>query len=227
MTEPGRGPGGPAARAGPDDASLVRRCLRDDQAAYRVLVERYQSEVFGLLLRLVGRQEDAEDLTQETFLRAFRALRRYDVTRPFGAWLHTIASRLAIDHHRRNRAKLISLHQPEEGSAGEERVLDLEDPEAGPAERAEQTELARRLEVLIGELPPDSRAAILLRHQMDLPYEEIARSLGVPLGTVKARIHRARAMLKEKLLAQGDVPWDVDENAAPGPGDESDEEETP
>jgi RNA polymerase sigma-70 factor (ECF subfamily) len=61
------------------------------------------------------------------------------------------------------------------------------------------------------ELPPDSRAAILLRHQHDLPYEEIAQALGAPLGTIKARIHRARLMLKEKLLAQGDIPWDVDE----------------
>ena len=71
-----------------------------------------------------------------------------------------------------------------------------------------EAELARRLEALVLELPPDSRAAILLRHQQDLPYEEIARVLGVPLGTVKARIHRARIMLREKLLAQGDIPWE-------------------
>ena len=69
--------------------------------------------------------------------------------------------------------------------------------------------LMRRLEALVMELPPDSRAAILLRHQHDLPYEEIAQALGAPLGTIKARIHRARLMLKEKLLAQGDIPWDV------------------
>jgi RNA polymerase sigma-70 factor (ECF subfamily) len=206
---------GPSRRGGdqgePDDADLVRRCLKEDPEAFRLLVERYQGEDFSLAVRLVGRPEDAEDLTQETFLRAFRALRRYDPTRPFGAWLHTIATRLCIDHHRRNRARLVSLTQPEEGTAGEERTIDLEDPSDRPDEEAEKSELARRLEALVEELPPDSRAAILLRHQQDLPYEEIARVLQVPLGTVKARIHRARIMLKQKLLAQGDVPWEGSE----------------
>jgi len=203
---------GPARRGGDDDASLVRRCLKDDPDAFRLLVEKYQAEVYGTALRIVRRPEDAEDLTQETFLRAFRALGRYDPTRPFGAWLHTIAARLCIDHHRRNRAKLISLTQPEEGTSGEERTIDLEDPGDLPDEVAARSELAERLEALVAQLPPDSRAAILLRHQQDLPYEEIARVLGVPLGTIKARIHRARIMLKEKLLAQGDIPWDGDEN---------------
>ena len=200
-----------------DDASLVRRCLKDDPDAFRFLVERYQGEVYGLTLRILGRAEDAEDLTQETFLRAFRALGRYDPTRPFGAWLHTIAARLCIDHHRRNRAKLISLTQPEEGTAGEERTIELEDPADRPDEEVEKSELARRLDALVQQLPPDSRTAILLRHQQDLPYEEIARVLGVPLGTIKARIHRARIMLKEKLLAQGDIPWDGDEDEEPTP----------
>jgi RNA polymerase sigma-70 factor, ECF subfamily len=212
MTPEPRPPGGREA----DDASLVRRCLKDDPDAFRFLVERYQAEVYGLALRILGRAEDAEDLAQETFLRAFRALGRYDPTRPFGAWLHTIAARLCIDHHRRNRAKFISLTQPEEGTAGEERTIELEDPADRPDEEVEKSELARRLDALVQELPPDSRTAILLRHQQDLPYEEIARVLGVPIGTVKARIHRARIMLKQKLLAQGDVPWEGD-----------DEDETP
>ena len=202
---------GPPRRGGDDDASLVRRCLKDDPNAFRLLVEKYQAEVYGTALRIVRRPEDAEDLTQETFLRAFRALARYDPTRPFGAWLHTIAARLCIDHLRRNRAKLVSLTQPEEGTSGEERTIDLEDPGDRPDELAAKSELAARLEALVAELPPDSRAAILLRHQQDLPYEEIARVLGVPLGTIKARIHRARIMLKEKLLAQGDIPWEGDE----------------
>jgi RNA polymerase sigma-70 factor (ECF subfamily) len=201
----------PAGGREADDASLVRRCLKDDPDAFRFLVERYQAEVYGLALRILGRAEDAEDLAQETFLRAFRALGRYDPTRPFGAWLHTIAARLCIDHHRRNRAKFVSLTQPEEGTAGEERTIELEDPADRPDEEVEKSELARRLDALVQELPPDSRTAILLRHQQDLPYEEIARVLGVPIGTVKARIHRARIMLKQKLLAQGDVPWEGDD----------------
>jgi RNA polymerase sigma-70 factor (ECF subfamily) len=193
----------------PADAALVERCLAGEADAFRHLVERYQADVYSTALRIVRRPEDAEDITQDTFLRAFRALKRYDTGRPFGAWLFTIATRLCIDFHRRHRAKTISLTQPEEGSAEEERTIDLVDPGDRPDEETERSELARRLEQLVMELPPDARAAILLRHQHDMAYEDIARALGAPLGTIKARIHRARLALKEKLLAQGDIPWDV------------------
>ncbi len=198
----------------PADAELVRRCLDGNADAFRTLVERYQADVFSTAVRIVRRPEDAEDVTQDTFLRAFRALKRYDPARPFGAWLFTIATRLCIDFHRRNRAKTISLTQPEEGSAEEERTIDLVDPGDRPDEETEKSELARRLEALVMELPPDARAAILLRHQHDMAYEDIARALNAPLGTIKARIHRARIALKEKLLAQGDIPWDVGDDAA-------------
>jgi RNA polymerase sigma-70 factor (ECF subfamily) len=205
-------PESPSEPSGPADSALVRRCLEGDSEAFRGLVERYQADVYSTALRIVGRPEDAEDVTQDTFLRAFRALKRYDPGRPFGAWLFTIATRLCIDHHRRHRARMISLTQPEEGSAEEERTIDLVDPGERPDEDAEKSELARRLEALVMELPPDARAAILLRHQHDMAYEDIARALGAPIGTIKARIHRARLALKEKLLAQGDVPWDVSED---------------
>src|SRR5689334_697557 len=204
----------PLESSEPGDAELVRKCLDGQADAFRKLVERYQADVYSTALRIVRRPEDAEDVTQDTFLRAFRALKRYDPARPFGAWLFTIATRLCIDFHRRHRAKTISLTQPEEGSAEEERTIDLVDPGDRPDEDAEKSELARRLEALVMELPPDARAAILLRHQHDMAYEDIARALGAPLGTIKARIHRARIVLKEKLLAQGDIPWDVDDDEA-------------
>ena len=86
-----------------DDRTLVERCLADDEGAFRILVERYQSDVYATAFRIVPRAEDAEDLTQETFLRAFRALKRYDPARPFGAWLHTIATRL-VAHASNSRA---------------------------------------------------------------------------------------------------------------------------
>jgi len=197
----------------PADAELVRRCLEGDADAFRHLVERYQADVYSTAVRIVRRPEDAEDVTQDTFLRAFKALKRYDPARPFGAWLFTIATRLCIDFHRRHRARTISLTQPEEGSAEEERTIDLVDPGDRPDEETERSELARRLEQLVMELPPDARAAILLRHQHDMAYEDIAKALNAPLGTIKARIHRARIALKEKLLAQGDVPWDVSADA--------------
>lgn len=180
------------------EAGLVRRCLAGDEKAYRELVEMYQGQVFSLAMRMVRRREDAEDVTQETFVRMFRALERYDTSRPFAAWLMTIASRLCIDHIRRRRVNPVSLTQYEPDS-DENREMDVEDPGPGPDEITSNTEEERRSNDLIQSLPPHYRVVVVLRHQQDLSYEEIAQALNLPLGTVKARIHRAREILKQRL----------------------------
>lgn len=185
-----------------DEAEIVRRCRAGDESAYRLLVEAYQRRVYSLALRMVRHPEDAEDVTQETFVRMFRALDRYDTTRPFGAWLFTIASRLAIDHIRRRRVRPISLVQHDPGS-DEERLIEPEDLGLKPDELASHAEEAERVEALIASLPEHYRIVVVLRHQQDFSYEEIAEALGLPLGTVKARIHRARALLKN--LIQGEA----------------------
>jgi RNA polymerase sigma-70 factor (ECF subfamily) len=181
-----------------EDAGLVRRCLAGDEKAYRELVERYQGQVYSLALRMVRRAEDAEDLTQETFVRMFRALSRYDLERPFAAWLFTIASRLCIDHIRRRKVSPISLTQRERES-DEEYEIEVEDPGLKPDEAAAHAEEGRRTSALIEGLPPHYRIVVLLRHVQDLSYEEIAEALHLPLGTVKARIHRARALLRTRM----------------------------
>ncbi len=181
-----------------DDAGLIRRCLEGDERAYRLIVERYQARVFSLAWRMVRQREDAEDLTQETFVRMFRAAARYDPTRPFAAWLFTIASRLCIDHIRRRRLPSISLSMSEPGS-GEERQMDIEDPGLKPDEVTSRDEEERRTQDLIDSLPPHYRIVVMLRHQEDLSYDEIAAALDMPLGTVKARIHRARALLRGRI----------------------------
>src|SRR5436190_897730 len=122
---------------------------------------------------MVRQAQDAEDLTQETFVRMFRAIDRYDPTRPFGAWLFTITSRLSIDHIRRRRMKTVSLNWKDQGS-DEERTLDIEDRGPGPEEITAQGEEERRTRGLIDSLPPHYRIVVLLRHQQDLSYEEIA-----------------------------------------------------
>jgi RNA polymerase sigma-70 factor, ECF subfamily len=180
------------------EAGLVRRCLAGDEKAYRELVELYQGQVYSVVLRMVRRREDAEDLTQETFVRMFRALERYDPQRPFAAWLFTIASRLAIDHIRRRKVQPISLTQREAGS-DEEYDIEVPDPGPTPDEVTSRTEEERRTEELIRSLPPHYRIVVMLRHQRDMAYEEIAEALHLPLGTVKARIHRAREILKGKF----------------------------
>ena len=184
------------------EARLVARCLAGDEKAYRELVERYQAQVFSLTFRMVRRREDAEDLTQDTFVRMFRALDRYDPQRPFAAWLFTIASRLVIDLIRRRRVTPISLTQREAGS-DEVYEIEVEDPGLKPDELATRSEEEQRTESLIQSLPPHYRIVVMLRHQQDLSYEEIAEALHLPLGTVKARIHRAREMLKVRIRRTG------------------------
>ena len=184
-----------------EDAELIRKCLAGDQRACRDLVRRYQRPVFSVLLRVVRRAEDAEDLTQETFVRMFRALDRYDPERPFTAWLFTIATRIGIDHLRRRRIQTFSLTVSEPGST-EEHTLDVEDPGLKPDEVALHAEEQKWADDLIDSLPEHYRIVVLLRHQQELSYEEIAEALNLPLGTVKARIHRARALLKDRLEGQ-------------------------
>jgi RNA polymerase sigma-70 factor (ECF subfamily) len=181
-----------------EEAHLVARCLAGDEKAYRELVERYQAQVYSLAMRMVRRAEDAEDLTQETFVRMFRALSRYDPSRPFAAWLFTIASRLCIDHIRRRKVGLVSLTQRERNSE-EEYDIEVEDPGLKPDEVATHAEESRRTAELIDSLPPHYRIVVILRHVQDLSYEEIATALQLPLGTVKARIHRARELLKARI----------------------------
>ena len=181
-----------------DDASVIRRCREGDERAYRELVQRFQRPVYAVAFRMLRSSEDAEDITQEPFVRVFRALDRYDPARSFEAWLFTITTRLGIDLIRRRKVRPISLtrHDPQ---TGEESTLDIEDPGLGPEETTSHAEEERRSKDLIDSLPAHYRIVVMLRHQQDLSYEEIAEVLNLPLGTVKARIHRARALLKNRI----------------------------
>ena len=187
--------------ANEDDTEILRRCREGDERAYREIIERYQRRVFSLALRVLRRAEDAEDVAQETFVRMFRAIDRYDPSRPFSAWLFTIASRLCIDHIRRRRIRPISLFQRDPESQ-EERTIEVVDPGLRPDEETSRVEEERHTQALVDSLPPHYRIVVMLRHQQDLSYEEIAEALKLPLGTVKARIHRARALLRQRLESE-------------------------
>jgi RNA polymerase sigma-70 factor, ECF subfamily len=187
-------PGPPMA----DETEIIRRCLAGDERAHRELMARFERPVFSVALRMVHQREDAEDITQETFVRMFRALPRYDQTRPFSAWLFTIASRLAIDHLRKKRVPVQPLVRRDPGGGGDE-TIDVPDLGPGPDTQTQHGEEERRVQDLIDALPPHYRIVVVMRHQQDLSYEEIADALGLPLGTVKARIHRARALLAQRI----------------------------
>jgi RNA polymerase sigma-70 factor (ECF subfamily) len=154
--------------------------------------------VFSVALRMLRQREDAEDVTQETFVRVFRALDRYDPARPFSAWIFTITSRLCIDLIRRRKIRPLPLVRQDAGG-GEDETIDVPDEGPGPEILSQHEEEERRVQDLIDALPPHYRIVVVMRHQQDLAYEEIAVALNLPLGTVKARIHRARALLAQRL----------------------------
>jgi RNA polymerase sigma-70 factor (ECF subfamily) len=178
-----------------EDLHLIERCKRGDQSAYDLLVRKYQNSVYSLCRKMVRNPEEARDLAQEAFIRTFATLERYNPVYAFSSWLFKITANLCIDHIRKQRMKLFSLDDPAEGEEGPI-VRQLEDPGQRPDEVSERNELRATIRAAIDRLPEHYRAILLLRHQEQLSYEEIAVRLAIPLGTVKARIHRAREGLK-------------------------------
>lgn len=185
------------------DAELVRQALAGSQDGYRELVLRHQRPVFGFLLRMVGERALAEDLAQETFVKAFRALPSFDPARRFSSWLFKIAHNTALDHLRRRQLPTVPLEprQGEEGVGlgdriGDEKALD-------PELQARSAELARDLEASVEALDPIYREPFLLRYQVGSSLREIEEITGLPSGTVKVRLHRARKLLARALEARG------------------------
>jgi RNA polymerase sigma-70 factor (ECF subfamily) len=176
----------------------VNRALAGDEQAFAHLLTRYRSRVYGLALRMVQRPEDAADIVQEAFVRAFQALGSFDPNRSFGAWIARIAANLCIDHYRRRRLHLVSLDAPLDSEPGD-RTRELQDPAPLPDEVMSRGESASQMDALVQGLSPRYRIVILLRYKEDLAYEEIAEILRLPLGTVKARLHRAHHLLKRRL----------------------------
>ena len=183
------------------DLKLIRRCKRGEEAAFQEVLQRYRGPVYNLCWRMTRNDEDARDLGQEVFIKVFSLLDRYDEQYAFSSWLFRIATNHCIDHLRRQRLRFLSIER--DGSADEEDTemqLPSDDPQ--PDVVMERREALEKLEEVIGELPPHYRAITLLRHDQQLSYEEIAETLQLPLGTVKARIHRARNMVQQLLAAR-------------------------
>ncbi len=179
-----------------DDVTLVRHCLRSNPAAVRALVERFQGMVFGLCVRLLGHRHDAEDVTQEVFLRVFRSLRRWDAARPLQPWVLGIAA---------NRCRTWMAR-----AARRPAVVDyLEDTAADPRTECpavdDAPELRRELTLALAALRPEYRTAFVLFHEGGQSYDAIAAVLKRPVGTVKTWLHRARLELLDALRRRGMV----------------------
>jgi RNA polymerase sigma-70 factor (ECF subfamily) len=184
------------------DHELVTFARTGSEKAYRELLDRYQRPVFSLIYRMVRDRELAEDLAQETFVKVFNNLEKYNPKYKFSSWIFKIASNLAIDTLRKKEPKTVSLDGSRYARTDDEvaatRISVASDDE-DPEELLLAKELGAEIESAIGSLRAEYRTAILLRHVEGRPYEEIAEIMEVPLGTVKTYIHRARSELRELL----------------------------
>jgi len=178
-----------------EDLLLIERCKRGDQTAYALLVRKYQNSVFNLCRKMVRNPEEARDLTQEAFVKTFATLDRFNPVYAFSSWLYKITANLCIDHIRKQRMKMLSIDEPVDGDEGSI-ARDLQDPGQRPDEVSVGSEMRILNQDAIAQLPVHYREILILRHEQQLSYEEIATRLAIPLGTVKARIHRAREQLK-------------------------------
>lgn len=187
----------------PDEAALIEQCRRGDTAAFGDLVRKYQDRVFNTCWRLCGNRTDAEDLTQEAFVRAFQSIDRFAGRSRFYTWVYRIAVNLTISARRKNRRSSgPSLDAERTGADGEAlgpRGEQLASGEASPAKQACDREQEARVMAALAGLEDEPRAVIILRDLESLGYDEIAEILGIPAGTVKSRLHRARLALREKL----------------------------
>ena len=182
------------------DLKTIRRCKRGEEAAFAEILSRYRGAIYNLCYRMTRNPEDARDLAQEVFIKVFRLLDRFDENYAFSSWLFRIATNHCIDHLRRNRLRFLALDGV--GSDGEEYEVQLPDPGPRPDTVLQRKEAMARLDEVIADLPPHYKAITLLRHDQQLSYEEIAEILQLPLGTVKARIHRARNLVQQMLRAR-------------------------
>lgn len=176
------------------EARWVAQAQRGNDQAFAELVELYQNPVYHLCYRMLGNAEEAEDAAQESFLRAYKALRSYDNTRSFATWLLSIASHYCIDQIRKRRMTLISL----DTFVGEI----LPDPEPSPESALRQNELQRQVRGLLDSLSPLDRSAVVLFYWYDYSYDEIAQTLELSVSAVKSRLHRARLQLASAWQAQ-------------------------
>ncbi len=184
---------------------LLERAKSGDVAAFEELIDAYQKKVFNLALRIIGNYDDAADLAQETFVRIFKAISNFKEQSSFSTWIYRITTNVCLDEIRkRKNKKVVSLDEDIHMDDGDmKRQVVSDDP--GPDEAAEREEVRRVVNNAINKLPEDQRSVIILRDLHGMSYEEIAKILDLPGGTVKSRINRARLALKNVLSSEREL----------------------
>ena len=178
------------------DQALVRRTLAGDLDAFGELIQLYQSSVFNVCYRVLGNRHDAEDLTQEAFIRAYKHLASYDQERPFGPWMRTLAANLCYNKLKRIEVTQVALE--------DERDIETMSPTTNPENALEISQEHQALYQAIWELPHSQRITLELRHFQGLSYQEMAEVMKLPLNTVRSHLYRGRQKLAELLEAVED-----------------------
>jgi RNA polymerase sigma-70 factor (ECF subfamily) len=177
------------------DRDWVVRTLEGDQEAFEAIVHNYQRRVYAVALRMTRRHEVADDIVQETFVRAYTQLHRFELGRPLAPWLTRIAVNLSINH----LTGRVRREQPLEDEKPVDRIRTADENSPNPLKSLLSAEFARALALAVEKLPPEQKAVFVLRVNEEMRYDEIAESLGISAGTVMSRLYRARTKLKEML----------------------------
>ena len=187
-------------RSSLSDRELVSTAVAGVEGGFEELVRRYQRPISAYVYRMVGDYEAALDLTQEIFMKVYGSLARYRSEFKFSTWIYKIAHNAAIDHLRRNSSREQSIVK---GSEGDQYELPVESGKLSPELESEKKERRLEIETVVRSLPAAYRELIILRHSQDLTYEEIVEVTGLPLGTVKNRLFRAREMMRQQFVERG------------------------
>ncbi len=180
------------------DEELVRRAQRGDNAAFEELVRRYEHKVYNIVYRLLGNEEDATEALQDTFLRAYRFIPKFQFKSNFYTWLYRIATNISLTRLRRRKTgSTVSLDEPVKDS--DDLAVDIPDRRLTPEEAFQQKLLRERLQSAVESLPEQYRAVVVLRDLEGLSNEEVSRVLKISVAAVKSRLHRGRLALREKL----------------------------
>ncbi|MEM8524615.1 MAG: sigma-70 family RNA polymerase sigma factor [Bacteroidota bacterium] len=186
-----------------NDYNLVQAAIAGNQRAYSELMNRYRTSVFHTMLKMVHNQEDANDLTIEAFGKAFRKLTSYAPHYAFSTWLFRIAINNCIDHIRKKRLQVLSIDEPIDSEGDQDYSANIRSNTLNPEEQYMNQQKVQMMRMVMGKLSEKYRLMIELRYFEELSYDEIARELDIPLGTVKAQLFRAKEMMYELLQKPG------------------------
>jgi len=181
------------------DNLVIEQCLNGQQSSFSELIDKYKNLVFNLAYRMTNNLDDAEDISQEVFIRVYKSLYNFNPNYKFSTWLYQVTLNICRDRFRKGKIPSVSLDSPLNKDDQKDFSSLIPDNENDPEEIFLQTEQTNFINDLISSLPPKYREVIVLRHLRDLSYDEMSKILNISIGSVKSRLFRARGLLKNKL----------------------------